>query len=57
MWNNPLKALRYPIKGHMTARVKNNSLQVLGGTSLAMIAGAFGLDENAFIVGTEGGVV
>mgnify|MGYP001049787315 CR=1 FL=1 len=57
MWNNPLKALRYPIKGHMTARVKNNSLQILGGTSLAMVTGAFGLDENAFIVGTEGGVV
>jgi WD repeat-containing protein 34 len=57
MWENPMKSLRYPIKGHMTARVKNNNLQVLGGTNIAMIAGAFGLDENAFIVGTEGGVV
>lgn len=26
MWQNPMKNLRYPIKGHLTARVQNNKL-------------------------------
>ena len=41
----------------MFARAKNNQLLVLGGTSMALIPGAGGLDDIAFLVGTEGGVV
>ena len=57
MWNNPMKNLRFPIKGHMTARVADGRLQVLGGTSLSMIQSSHGLDEIGFIVGTEGGLI
>jgi len=57
LWKNPLRYLRYPIKGHLLARVKNNQLQVLGGTTMSLIQGSFGLDEMAFVVGTEGGMV
>lgn len=57
MWKDPLKNLRYPIKGHLTARIMNNKLQILGGMSLSMIEGSYALDEISFIVGTEGGLI
>jgi hypothetical protein len=57
MWKDPLKNLRYPIKGHLTARIMNNKLQILGGMSLSMIEGNYALDEISFIVGTEGGLI
>lgn len=66
IWNNPLKYktlpksldnLRYPIKGHMFARVKNNQLQTLSGTYMSIIRGHTSLEEDSFIVGTEGGMI
>ena len=57
MWKNPLKGLRYPIKGHIFAKSKDNKIVIQSGSSLAMIADSYGLDEDSFIVGTEGGLV
>ena len=52
-----MRTLRYPAKGHVTAKVKNQELQILGGTSISMLPGQMGLDDIAFIIGTEGGLV
>lgn len=57
VWKNPLKSLRYPVKGHLIARVKERELQILGGNSISMIKGQGSLEDQAFIVGTEGGMV
>ena len=57
LWNNPIKSLRYPIKGHIFAKMKNNQVIIQSGSSLAMLGDQYGLDESSFIVGTEGGLV
>jgi len=52
IWNDPMRTLRYPIKGHILSKMKNNKLQIQGGTNFTLISDQFGLDENVFIVGT-----
>ncbi len=57
-WNEPLRSLlRYPIKGHMLARIKNKNVSVLGGTALSLFKGTYGQEDCTFLVGTEGGVI
>jgi len=57
IWDNPLKSLRYPIKGHIFGRKKDGKLIVLSGLSLSMVTDTMGLNESSFIVGTEGGMI
>ena len=57
MWPNPMKHLRYPIKGHTFARAKNNQLSIFGAASMDIIPGGTTLEEQAFVVGTESGLV
>ena len=45
MWPNPMKHLRYPIKGHTIARAKNNQLSIFGASSMDLIIGGTTLDE------------
>lgn len=57
VWNNPLKNLRFPILGHIFAKVKDRQLVMMSGSSLALIPDTLGMEENHFMVGTEGGLV
>ena len=58
IWNDPVRSLKFPIKGHLIARIKDNQIQSLGGSSMALIKGSlFGLDELKIIIGTESGII
>lgn len=62
MWFNPLKGLKFPIRGHMLVSVKSyggdlESYQYLGGSSMSLVKTVYGTNESALLIGTNGGQV
>jgi len=67
IWENPLRSLKHPIKGHMLVQSNPETrrtigdleaYQYLGGTAISYIKGAYDFNtESAFIIGTAGGQV
>ena len=62
MWHNPLKGLKYPIRGHMLVQTKSygsdlETHQFLGGSTMCLVKGAYGQNESSLFLGTNGGQV